>query len=400
MSKQLDTYRKEVAAELDNILSWWATHTVDELYGGFIGRVNNANETDATAVKGSVLNSRILWSFSAGYLLTKNERYLQLAERAYRYIADCFIDREYGGVYWTVDNTGKPADTKKQIYALSFAVYGLSEYYLASGNEAAKTDAIALYHDIAMHSYDAVNGGFIEALTRNWEEIADLRLSAKDANEKKSMNTHLHVLEGFANLYRIWPDVGLRAHIAELITLFTERIIDKTTYHLLLFFGNEWQVKSQTVSYGHDIEAAWLVQEAAEIIQDDALLKRIQPLSLAMADAASRGLDTDGGLWYEFEPADAHLLKEKHWWPQAEAMVGYFNAWQLSGKEAYLNASLSSWAFIQQHLLDKTNGEWFWGVREDYAVMPGEDKAGLWKCPYHNSRACIEIMKRIQQAPI
>lgn len=400
MRKQLEIYRQEVQAELNNILTWWAEHAVDETQGGFIGKVSNDNEADATAAKGSVLNSRILWSFSGGYLLTKNRYYLQLAERAYRYIADNFIDREYGGVYWTVDNTGKPADTKKQIYALSFAVYGLSEYYLASGNEAAKTDAITLYRDIVMHSYDAVNGGFIEALTRNWEEMGDLRLSAKDANEKKSMNTHLHVLEGFANLYRIWPDEGLKKHIADLVVLFAERIIDPVTHHLLLFFGNEWQVKSQTVSYGHDIEAAWLVQEAAEIIQDEVLLQRIKPLSLAMADAATRGLDTDGGLWYEFEPANGHLLREKHWWPQAEAMVGYFNAWQLSAKEQYLQRSLRSWAFIQKHLLDNVNGEWFWGVREDDSIMPGEDKAGLWKCPYHNSRACMEIIRRIEKTPI
>ncbi|HEY1113181.1 MAG TPA: AGE family epimerase/isomerase [Chitinophagaceae bacterium] len=394
MMQQMEQYRQEVAQELKGILDYWQTRTLDLEQGGFVGRIDYRNHVYADAPKGSVLNSRILWTFSAAYNETGKEEYGELAYRAFRYLADHFMDKEYGGVYWTVDHTGAPLDTKKQIYALSFAVYGLSEYYRGSQSEEAKRLAIELYVAIEKHSYDPQYGGYIEALARDWKELEDLRLSAKDANEKKSMNTHLHVLEGFTNLYRIWPDEGLKQRLIELIHLFLDHIIDPDTNHLILFFDEAWKAKSGIVSYGHDIEAAWLLQEAAEVVGDEALLGQVKERSVKIAAAAAKGLDKDGGLWYEWDGAEQHLVKEKHWWPQGEAMVGFFNAWQNTGDEAFLKASLDSWRFTKEHLIDKQNGEWFWGVKEDYSIM-NEDKVGLWKCPYHNSRACLEIMRRI-----
>ncbi|MGH2649338.1 MAG: AGE family epimerase/isomerase, partial [Ginsengibacter sp.] len=371
-------------------------YTIDAEQAGFYGRLDNLNNVFKEAPKGSVLNSRILWAFSSAYNLTRESKYLQISARAFRYITDLFIDKINGGVYWTVDYKGDPLDTKKQIYALSFAIYGLSEYYLASKNQQAKEVAIELYHLIVKHSYDAINGGYIEALTFDWKEIEDLRLSNKDANEKKSMNTHLHVLEGFTNLYRIWTDEVLRDKIKELIYIFSDHIIDNSTRHLILFFDEKWTVKSRIISYGHDIEAAWLIQESTEIIDDKDLLKKVKVKSVQLANAAAEGLDKDGGLWYEYDVNEGNLIKEKHWWPQSEAMIGFFNAWQITGDEVYLKKSLHSWEFVQQRILDLNNGEWFWGVKENYEVM-NEDKVGLWKCPYHNSRACIELIKRINK---
>lgn len=278
---------------------------------------------------------------------------------------------------------------------MAFAVYGLSEYYRASEDKAAKQAAIDLYKIIVDRSYDKINGGYIEALTREWKEIGDLRLSAKDANEKKSMNTHLHVLEGFANLYRIWPDETLKQRIIELVNLFLDHIIDRGTSHLILFFDDQWNAKSNIISYGHDIEAAWLIQEAAEIIQDEALVEEVKKRCVKVAEAAQRGLDSDGGLWYEKDVAKNHLVKEKHWWPQAEAIVGFYNAFQITGNTSFLDNSMNSWNFIKEHILNKNEGEWFWGIKEDNTIMEGEDKVGIWKCPYHNGRACIEILKRI-----
>ena len=396
MNQVLDQYRKELEDELKNIMDFWLDHTTDNEEGGFYGRVNNANEIFKDSPKGAVLNSRILWAFSGAYNLTKNEDYLRAATRAFNYISEHFIDKEFGGVYWTVDQKGNPLDTKKQIYALSFAIYGLSEFYISSKIEAAKLAAIELYETIVRYSYDHVNGGYIEALGRNWEDLEDLRLSNKDANEKKSMNTHLHVLEGFANLYRIWPDEKLNERVTELIYIFRSHIIDPKTNHLTLFFDEQWNKKSATVSYGHDIEAAWLIQEAAEVLGSEDLISQIKEQSLLIADAATEGLDSDGGLWYEFDEEHDHLIREKHWWPQAEAMIGFFNAWEISGDDRYLNRSIKSWNFIQRHILDKENGEWFWGVKEDNSIME-EDKAGIWKCPYHNSRACMELIKRISK---
>jgi cellobiose epimerase len=393
----LTEYKAAMQKELSSILQFWMEHTVDIKNGGFTGQIDFNNQLIETAPKGSVLNARILWSFAAAYNLTKNAAYLQNAQRAYQYICNYFIDKEHGGVYWTVDYKGNPLDTKKQVYAIAFTVYAFSEYYKAVNEPGVIQNAINLYDAIVQHSYDKQKGGYIEAFTRDWKTIEDARLSTKDANEKKTMNTHLHVLEAFTTLYSIWPYEPLKTRIKDLVQNFLQHIINPKTNTQHLFFDEDWQPKSQTVSYGHDIEATWLLQEAAEIIKDEALIKTVRRKAVAMADAAAEGLDADGGLWYEYEPADKILIKEKHMWPQAEAMVGFFNAWQNTGNELYLEQSAASWDFVQQHIHDKKNGEWLWGVTENYAPMP-KDKVGIWKCPYHNSRACIEIIKRIDES--
>lgn len=395
MKELLKQYRKEMEQELKDILAYWMKFTIDNDNGGFVGKIGHDNKIDPEAPKGSVLNSRILWSFSAAYNLTKNQEYLAIAERAFQYINEYFVDKEFGGVYWTVDYKGKPLDAKKQIYALAFAVYGLSEFYQASKNKKALQAALGICNDIVKHSCDKKNGGYIEALTRDWKEIDDLRLSVKDANEKKSMNTHLHILEAFTNLHRVSPTEILKVQLRELVRLFAEHIISKESNHLVLFFDDEWNERSGVVSYGHDIEAAWLVQESTEVLPGKDLLLQIKSRSLALAKAAAEGLDEDGGLWYEYDPEQHHLVKQKHSWPQAEAMIGFFNAWQNTGDESFLKQSLKSWEFVKKYIHDKNCGEWYWGVNEDYLPMTQEDKVGIWKCPYHNTRACIEIINRI-----
>lgn len=393
---QLTTFSNELTEELKNILNYWLNHTVDEVNGGFWGKIDNDNHVTPDASKGSVLNARILWSFSAAYNHNPDEAYLQAATRAYDYIKVCFVDDEFGGVYWSVDYKGDKLDTKKQVYANAFAIYALSEYYLASKLETVKEEAISLYHLLVDKSYDQDKTGYLEAFTRDWQPLGDLRLSAKDANEKKTMNTHLHVLEAYTNLYRIWPNDGLKQQIETLINNFFDHFIDAGAGHLVLFFDEDWNRRSDTISYGHDIEATWLLLEAAETIGNQEMIAKIDGVCIAIAEATIQGLDTDGSLWYEYEPAEDHLVKEKHWWVQAEAMVGFYNAWQVSGNDKYLQLALNNWAFVKDKILDKQNGEWFWGIRADGSIMPGEDKAGLWKCPYHNSRACMEIIKRIK----
>lgn len=392
----LTDYKAAMQQELISILNFWMQHTIDEKNGGFAGQIDFNNQIIETAPKGSVLNARILWSFSAAYNLTGNKLYLQNAERAYQYICNYFIDAANGGVYWTVDYKGNPLDTKKQVYAIAFTVYAFSEYYKAVKQPEVIQYAINLYDAIVQHSYDKIKGGYIEAFTREWKPIEDLRLSNKDANEKKTMNTHLHVLEAFTNLYSIWPWQELKNKIKELVQHFLQHIINPATNTQHLFFDENWQPKSKTISYGHDIEAAWLLQEAAEIIDDANLIKTVRQKAVAMTDAVAEGLDADGGLWYEYEPGIKKLIKEKHMWPQAEAMVGFFNAWQNTGNKLYLQQSTASWQFVQRHIHDKQNGEWHWGVKENYDPMQ-KDKVGIWKCPYHNSRACIEIIKRINE---
>lgn len=391
----LQQYKQDLKRELQNILYYWTDHTLDTNYGGFIGKIDSDNNVNPTAPKGSVLNARILWTFSAAYNQTPDNHVLDVAKRAYQYFIDHFIDHEYGGVYWSVTYDGKPLDDKKQIYSIAFALYGLTEYFKASGNHEALDFALQLYETIEEKSFDAKNEGYFEAFTREWNELADLRLSAKDGNEKKTMNTHLHVLEAYTNLYRVWPDENLKDQIARLIRNFADHMINTDSHHLILFSDENWAPKSNAVSFGHDIEAAWLLLEAAEVIHNRQLVELVKQLSIKMTHAAATGLDADGGLWYEYEPSKSHLVKEKHWWVQAEAMVGFFNAFELSADADFLNKSYQTWEFVKNTMLDTVNGEWLWGILEDGKTMPGEDKVGLWKCPYHNSRACLEIIKRI-----
>lgn len=394
MSTPQESYAPELEAELTSILNYWMKYTPDGINGGFFGQIDHENRVSSDAPKGAVLNARILWSFAAAYNLNANPEHLDMADRAYHYIATHFLDNNFGGVYWTVDAQGNPLDTKKQVYAIAFTIYAFSEYFMASGHEVARDHAVDLYGDLVKYSLDKDKGGYYEAFGREWEPVADLRLSDKDANEKKTMNTHLHVLEAFANLYRVWPDDLLKKRIQNLLDNFSMYIIDNSSGHLKLFFDENWQSKSQVVSYGHDIEAAWLLLEAAEIISDRERMERFKFLALEMAKAAAEGLDTDGSLCYENDPASGQMDDDRHWWVQAEALVGFYNAWQLSGDEVFLDRFKGVLAFTKTHIIDHKNGEWFWGIQKNGNLMPGEDKVGLWKCPYHNSRACIELIKR------
>ncbi|RYY59994.1 MAG: N-acyl-D-glucosamine 2-epimerase [Chitinophagaceae bacterium] len=389
---------REVSDELTNILRYWMDYTLDEAHGGFVGRIDHDDVIFPDAPKGLVLNARILWSFSAAHNLLQNKSYLAIAKRAFDYITGHFIDAAFDGVYWTVDAKGFPLNTKKQVYAQAFVIYASSEYFIASGDVKARELAVRLYQLIQKYSYDPQRGGYFEAFTREWLPIGDARLSDKDENEVKTMNTHLHILEAYSTLFKVWPDKGLAGHIRELLGNFRHHIADPQTGHLRLFFSEDWIAKGSTVSFGHDIEASWLLQEAAETLEDEVLMAEFAELAVKMATAASRGLDNDGGLWYETISPGNTLVPEKHWWPQAEAMVGFVNAWQVTRENTWLAKAIHSWEFIKKQIIDSRSGEWVWGIDSDCKVMSSEDKVGIWKCPYHNSRACIEIINRLANA--
>ncbi len=387
-------YKAELKEQLNAVLSYWMNYPVDNDLGGFYGSVNNENIPDKTAPKGVVMHSRILWTFSAACSITHDEAHFNMAGRAYSYLINFFSDEEYGGVYWSVDAKGRMLDSKKQIYGQAFCIYGLAEYYKIAKDQTALDRASDLYRYIENVGFDSEKNGYIEAFTREWTELDDLRLSEKDNNERKTMNTHLHIVEAYSNLYLVWPDKGLRERITNLLQLFDWHFINKQTHHLHLFFDDDWNLKSSLQSFGHDIEAAWLLQQCAESIKSEKWTERFRQLAVSITEAAAEGLDADGGLWYEYEPASGNLIHEKHSWPQAEAMIGFYNAYQLTQDDKYMQQSLHSWEFVKKYIVDKINGEWFWGVNKDYSVMQ-RDKAGFWKCPYHNTRAFIELIKRI-----
>ena len=387
MMQELKADMRQVLEE--NILKYWMERMVDEEHGGFYGRRDGNDRLVPDAPKGAVLNARILWAFSASYRVLKKDEYMQMALRAKAYILRHFIDREYGGVYWMLDCEGNPIDLKKQTYAIGFMIYGFSELYRATGDEESLKVAIQLFNDIEHHAYDAQNNGYIEALTREWQPIGDMRLSDKDENVSRTMNTHLHILEPYTNLYRVWKDERLEQQLHNLIRIFVSKILNPQTCHLDLFFNDYWQGKRDIESYGHDIEAAWLLTEALEVLGDEQLTSEIMPVVRRITQASEKGLMPDGSMIHEDRDPD------RHWWVQCECIIGEINQWQHFRDNEALARALKCWSYTKQHLIDWENSEWYWSIREDGSVNIDDDKAGPWKCPYHNSRMCLEVIERI-----
>lgn len=396
MTSKLQAYQAEAQEELQRILDFCMRHAQDKKRGGFIGKMDNNHILHKEAPKGGILHARILWTFSAAFRHTNNAAYLEIAHRAYNYLMNHFFDQEYGGIYWSVNADGKPLSTRKQIYALAFAIYGLSEYYRATAHPEALQTCRNLFYWIEKHSYDPEYGGYFEAFSREGNLLEDLRLSEKDRNDPKTMNTHLHILEAYANLYRIWPDKQLAGQLEALLENFLQHIVDDTTGHMRLFFTTDWSSTARLVSYGHDIEASWLLQEAAEVLGNEELVEKTKATAVAMARATAKALQPDGSLYHEYDEESGHYDTHREWWVSAEAMVGFMNAYQLTEEEHFLDNSWNAWQFARQYLLDKEKGEWVWGVYNDYKIMDTEDKIGFWKCPYHNARTCIEIVNRCQ----
>lgn len=393
----LRTYARRIEAELrGNILPFWMQHAIDRERGGFYGEISNDLRMDRDAPRGALLTSRILWTYSAAYRRYGDPAYREMADRAYEDLIARFWDETYSGLYWAIDADRQPVNTRKQIYGQAFGIYSLSEYCLATGSEPALERAVALFGDIEANSYDPHRGGYLEAFTRQWTLEEDLRLSEVDLNEAKSMNTHLHVLEAYASLMRAWASPELARKQRALLRVIVERIVDPATYHTRPFFDQRWNPKSDRISYGHDIEASWLLVDAARGLHDEALLDATEALAVRMAQATlSEALDQDGGLLYEAGP-EGITDTRKEWWPQAETVVGALNAYQLTSEPSFLEAALRSWDFIASYLVDQEHGEWFRCVSRDREVDSQEPKVSFWKGPYHNARACMEAIARLE----
>ena len=393
---EVSIFKQEVREVLENnILRFWIDRMQDNEHGGFYGRIDNNNVLYADADKGAILNARILWTFSAAYRVLGKSEYLKIATRAKRYFIDHFIDPEYGGVYWSLDYKGQPKDTKKQFYAIGFAIYGLSEYARATNDQEALEQAINLYRCVEEHALDKEYNGYIEAMTRNWQPIDDMRLSEYDANYPKSQNTHLHIIEPYANLYRVWPSKELEASLRNIIGIFTDRILNPETHHLDLFFEMDWKRGAgQLESYGHDIECSWLMHEAALVLGDQKVLNKVEPIVQIVAKASEKGLNPDGSMIHEANLTAGTKDDDLHWWVQAEAVVGFYNIYQHFHDEAALEKALRCWQYIKENLIDYQHGEWYWSRHRDGSLNTVDDKAGFWKCPYHNGRMCLEIIER------
>ena len=394
--KELHLFKEQLHKEAaENIFDFWLT-LKDEIGGGFHCYADFNGHINTDYDKAVLLHSRILWSFASAYRALGDDRYLKAATHCFNFMAEKTVDREFGGVYWMLDKNGNVADSQKHIYNQGFAIYAFSEYYLASGDEKALELSKAIFELIEAHAFDAENGGYIEAFDRRWNEIENHLVcdTAEGVLAEKSMNTHLHIMEAYTTLHRAWKEPRVEEKILHLLTLIKDKVVDETL-HYGLFFSRDWQCVSKDVSYGHDIEGTWLMDEAAGELSDREFASEIFSLTTEMAKVTlNEGLDRDGAVFNELR--EGHLLdSDRIWWVQGEAMVGFFNAYQKDPRPEFLQAAYQCWNIIQTQLKDKENGEWFWKTTREGKPYPGEPKVEPWKCPYHNGRACLEVFTRI-----
>jgi mannobiose 2-epimerase len=390
-------FRQQLEQELTgNILPFWMTYVVDKVNGGFYGAVTNDLQVHNEVPRSAILCARILWTYAAVYRRLGAEQYLSMAQWAYDYLTRVFWDQDYGGLYWQVDYKGNPVFDHKHHYAQAFAIYGLTEYYRATQEPQSLVLAQTLFHLLEKYAYEPIYRGYIESSTRKWESLEGMRLGDTDLNCRKSMNTMLHILEAYTNLLRVWDDAHLKAQHRALLGTFQQHIIDHQINHFKLFFDDQWHSLSENISYGHDIEGSWLLVEAAEVQGDTELMEQVRESAIAMAAAVYReGIDDDGSVFYEGD-SQGLVDTSKSWWVQAEAVVGFYNAYQYSGHAYFLQAAYRCWSYIQTKVVDRIHGEWYKRLHRDGTPDNTRYKAGPWDCPYHHSRACLEMLDRLE----
>ncbi|HUG10241.1 MAG TPA: AGE family epimerase/isomerase, partial [Opitutaceae bacterium] len=383
----------------ENLLPYWIRMAPDAANGAFVGQVDSNEQVRTDVPRGALLSSRILWTFSAAHRRWPDAGYLATAQRAYDDLMANFWDDANGGLYWSIDATGAPLDTRKQTYGQAFGIYALSEFARATGNTDALNRAVEIWKLLELHARDREHGGYFELFSADWKRLSARDAAVMHAAASKSQNTHLHMMEAYTNLLRAWPDDGLRSAQRELVDIMLGKVLDKRTWHLGLFFEDDWAlVSGDAVSYGHDIEAAWLLTEAAEIVGDPGQVARARGAAVEIARVTlADGVDADGSVLYEGR-ANRPTNFQKDWWPQAEGMVGFLDAWQISGDEKYLRAAEKLWAFIEARFVDRAHGGWFNALDRAGAPLP-LPKIGFWICPYHNGRALMEIIDRAPRAP-
>lgn len=383
---------------LHNILPFWATHAVDP-NGAFYGAVSCDLQVDPTAERGMLLSARILWTFAAAFRAYGLDRDRAVMERAREDLLTGFCDPVHGGFIWSVHPDSSPARTRKQVYGQAFAIYAFTEHHLATGDPASLAAAQDLFHLLERHARDPEHGGYFEAFAADWSPIEDMRLSAIDLNTPKSQNTLLHLMEAYTNLHHAWPDPAVTEALTALVHLMRDRVLDPAGEHLRLFFDVDWTPAHDTISYGHDIEAAWLLVAAVRVLPLSRLQAEIEALAVRIANATLPFLDADGALLYEGNPREGVTKDFKEWWVQNEALVGFLEAHQLTDDPRFYTAAERIWEFCENHLIDHTHGEWFRAT--DRAGQPDTTalKISFWKCPYHNGRAALEAIRRLRGKP-
>jgi mannobiose 2-epimerase len=385
---------------VSNIIPFWLALKDDN--GGFYGLVDFNGEVDKHADKGALLNSRILWFFARSASELKNnpdiaEQCFEAAQHAYLFLTKRLTDVECGGVYWSVDYLGRPLDTQKHIYNQAFAIYALSEWYALTGDALVLDQIHNLFSLIETNARDSKNKGYFEAFDKSWKPISnELVCDTEAIVSAKSMNTHLHIMEAYSRMFDVSPLQEVKQALQELVSIMVNKAQNgRNSFYP--FFDEAWNVQSKNHSYGHDIEGSWLIWEAAEKVFESTELEKIKRVVVTMADRVlTTGTDFDGAVCNEWID-NKFVETTRVWWVQAEAIVGFSNAWSLSGEQRYLDAAHRAWQVIKDNILDAKTGEWHLEVDRWGVVDTGLPKASFWKCPYHNGRSCLEIMSRVSK---
>lgn len=384
---------KEIERHLrEDILPFWQ-NLKDPAYGGYYGYLGYDLKLDQKAVKGCILNSRILWFFSNAYLLLKEESILAYARHAFLFLQERCLDQENGGVYWSLTYDGKLEDTTKHTYNQAFAVYALSSYYDASGDAEALRLAKTLFRLIETKCRDEY--GYLEAFNVRFEPEANDKLSENGVMAEKTMNTLLHVLEAYTELYRVSKEEAVAACIRYQLDLLADKVYNPQLRRQEVFFDRTWNTLIDLHSYGHDIETAWLADRSTEILNDPVYTAKISPITKALTETIYHTAYINHSLANEAEKGVVNTTRV--WWVQAEAVVGFLNGWQKSlDKTEYLDAAKDIWGYIKNNVIDKRNGsEWY--AELDASGKPLEKPiVEPWKCPYHNGRMCFEVIRRMR----
>ena len=387
-------FATEIKEHLVNDLIPFWQGLKDEENGGFYGYLSYDLKLDKKAVKGCILNSRILWFFSNAYMVLGDPSLLESATHAYQFLKEHCVDDEFGGVFWSLTYDGKPEDTTKHTYNQAFSIYALASYYDASKNPEALEIAWKLYDLVESKCKDEY--GYLEAFTRSFEPEENDKLSENGVIAEKTMNTLLHVFEAYTELYRVTKEEKVAKQIRFMMDIIKDKVFNKEIGRQEVFFDRTWNTLIDLYYYGHDIETAWLVDRGLEVLDDEAYTNMLSPITKIITENIYNRAYIDHSLVNESENGVVDTTRV--WWVQAEAVVGFLNGYQKQGDKKFLDASVDIWNYIKKYFIDKRNGsEWFWSVKEDHT--PDEKPiVEPWKCPYHNGRMCFEVLRRMKDA--
>ena len=385
--------KQEIKEHLtEKLIPFWE-NLRDDTYGGYYGWLSYDLQLDRKAEKGCILNSRITWFFANAYTFLQDPQLLAEAEHGYTFLKEHCIDLKNGGIFWSLNYDGTPADTTKHTYNQAFCIYALASYYEASKDHEALELAEQLFHLIEDKCRD--EAGYLEAFTIDFKPQSNEKLSENGVIADKTMNTLLHVFEAYTELYRVSHDPEVGVKLAWILDLFADQIYNPSLHRQEVFFDSKYHSILDLHSYGHDIETSWLIDRGTEILGEEKYKNKMAPVTMDLAkeilkvafDGHSLANENDRG----------RVNQNRIWWVQAETVIGFLNAWQKEPeRDEFLNASIATWEFIKKSMIDKREGsEWFWEVNPDGTPIAGRPIVEPWKCPYHNGRMCIEVIKRL-----